>query len=278
MNKKYLITIVLFLLSFGLSGCSLVTNEDPEANLINNNENQLKLVGYVLSVHFANSEVLDLGLDENNPFLYYEELISEGTTHMLQGNAIFCPNIYIDNTDYGTSTSVETYILLGSKFEDAIIYLRDVYRDPTTNEISLGENQMGYSMSFFGGYSGGYITVKHEAELKTNDIVVYGFTFELKFEFVADLQFVKVLEYNQEHELIHTTLIDTLDDYEINTLETTEYVTIEEQYKNINEEINYQRTTYSRGESYSDSHTFLLKFTNETGYVFNNKAITINFI
>ena len=279
MNKKITLLILITLLCIGLSSCSLAVEGEPEITTPDNNFfNQTELKGYVISFRTYDDGVnFDMGLDSENPFMLYEyenKTSEPSYIEMIQGNAIFMPLIKYYENDEMKSTEIESYIILGPKFRNTVMDVQQVIEDSESKELKI--NKQAYAGYMLSEINMG-LTVTHQVEVKKNDIVEYLFKYHVEVRFVDELQSVEVLEYSSDNILLRNTVFEENGNFDQNSLEETDYVIIVEKYKKSNNDIYVKRTIYSRDEKYSNTHYFPLMFTNEIGYVENNKSIKLIF-
>jgi len=279
MNKKLLLMILLVLVALTLSSCSLAIEGEPVITDPTQYENEEpRLRGYVLS--FRSYEIngihMDFGLDPSNPFMIYENhsiLGNANTTEYIKGNGIFGV-LYIENViDHARSSKIETEIILGNKFLNSIMDIRQVVYDPKTDQLNIIDNTYGHMLSSMN--IGLKLGIK--SELKENDKIIHSFEFEINVKFVDELISMKVIEYDKNNTLIKETITIDSDDYTLTAQQDTDYVIVEEVYKNIKNEIYVKRAIFSKGENYTDTYYIPLMFTNEIGYVENNQKIKLIF-
>lgn len=278
MSKKIVLMILVIFAGFSLSSCSLAIEDEPVIdNPMEDIHNEPRLRGYVLSFRSLDDSInIDLGLDSSNPFMIYEhhyKLSNHDVVEYIQGNAIMNVKYHENIVEQARSTKVETEIILNHKFIHSILDVKQVVYDPETDQLSLKEYTYGHMLSSVN--SGLKIGVKNE--IKENDLIIYSFEFELKVTFVDELLSVKALEYDINNTLLKETVYSDLNDYILETMDDTDYVMVEEEYKKANNEIYKKRTIYSRGEVYNNIKYIQLMFTNEIGYVENNKSIKLIF-
>jgi len=278
LSRKIVLIILGLLAVFMLSSCSLALDRNPDvSNPMDEFVNKPRLKGYVISFRsYIDGVELNMELDSNNPFMLYENInnsLGESYVEYIQGNAIFMPSIKHDASDDMRSIELETYIILGPKFNNTIMDIQQVLVDPITNELSLNDFSYGYMLS----YPNIGLKISQQAEYKENDLVIDAFKFEIDVRFVDTLLSVDILEYDKDNIFLKSTIYESFGNYDLDTLENTEYIIIEEEYLNKDEETYIKRTIYSRGENYNNTFYFLLMFTNEIGYVENNKSIKIIF-
>ena len=278
MSKRIILIILGIFSVLFLSSCSLAVDREPElSNPTDEIQNQPRLKGYLISFRtYMDGVEFDMGLDSNNPFMVYENINNSlGVSYVeyIQGNAIFMPSIKHNAYDDMRATELETYIILGPKFNNTIMDIQQILMDPITNEPSLNDSDFGHMLSFpnIG------LKITQQDEHKVNDIVIDSFKFEVEVRFVDDLLSVNILEYDVNNNYLKHTEYDSYGRYDLNTLENTEYIIIEEEYRGYNDNIYIKRTIYSRDENYSNTFYFPLMFTNELGYVENNKSVMIKF-
>jgi len=278
MNKKTILIIMIALLGFFLSSCSLAVDREPVvSNPLDELKNESQLKGYIISFRSYDQGVnFDMGLDQENPFIFYEHENNTNPisyTEMIQGNAIFTPLIKYNHSDNLKSTEVDTYIILGPKFRNTIMEIQQVLINPTSKELKVESFTYGHMLSEIN--SG--LKISQQSEFKEDNIVTYSFKYNIEVRFVDQLLTVNVLEYNSENLLIKKTFYDQSGNFNQDTLDDTDYVILEEEYQKANGDLYVKRTIYSRGENYTNTHYFLLMFTNEIGYVENNKSIKLIF-
>jgi len=278
MNKKIVLLILGVLLGFLLSSCSLAVDREPMvSNPLDEFKNEPQLKGYVISFRSYDQGVnFDMGLDKENPFIFYEHENNtnpESYTEMIQGDAIFTPLIKFNQSDNFKSTEADTYIILGPKFRNTIMEIQQVLINPINKELKVESFTYGHMLSEIN--SG--LKISQQSEFKENNVVTYSFKYNIEVKFVDQLLSVSVLEYNSENLLLEKTVYNQCGNYDQDTVGETSYVILEEEYQKANGDLYIKRTLYSRDENYTNTHYFLLMFTNEIGYVENNKSIRLIF-
>lgn len=278
MIKKILFVILSAFIGFVLASCSLAVDREPMvSNSPDEIKNEANLKGYVISFRSYDQGVnFDMGLDSENPFILYEhENISEieSYTEMIRGNAIFTPLIKFNQSDNLKSTEIDSYIILGPKFRNTIMEVQQVLINPNNNELKIESFTYGHMLSDIN--SG--LKISQQSELKENNIVTYLFKYNIEVRFVDELVSVSVIEYSKDNVLLNMTVYDQYGSYDQDTLSETDYIILEEEFRKANGDLYSKRSIHTKGENYTNIVHIPLMFTNEIGYVENNKSIKLLF-